>query len=164
MRKVLLLGAGMIVLSLTAWAGESGRAAVEAAHRAVQAQLRDPASAVFRDVGASERGDVCGEVDSRNIEGGRTGFARFVYDHRTGKAILALHDPDFRQFFIMDDNEYTNGNAALITGEACGFVRKWAATCPADMARREAHAGALCALYDGGKNGRARLKKLIGMD
>ena len=136
--------------------------AITRASHAVRIQLRDPGSAVFRGMAVSARGDVCGQVDSRNAEGGRTGFARFVYDHASAKAALALHDPDFRQFFIMDDNEYTNGNAALITDDACRFVKDWVALCPAGQARAELRSRALCALYDGGSKGRARLKQIVG--
>lgn len=134
------------------------------ARHAVAAQLYAPASAVFRKTEATTVGDTCGEVDSRNIEGSRTGFARFIYDHKTQKAILSLRDPDFHQFFVMDDNEYTNGNAALITDDACRFVEKWVATCPSDLVRSELHAKALCSLYNGGSSGRSRLKKLVGGD
>jgi len=132
------------------------------AESAVRTQLHDPGSAVFRGMQTSATGDVCGEVDSRNIEGGRTGFARFLFDHQTAKAALALHDPDFHQFFAMDDNEYTNGNAAIIADDACSFVKKWVAMCPVDMAREEIRAKSLCTLYNGGSKGRARLKTIIG--
>jgi hypothetical protein len=63
----------------------------------------------------------------------------------------------------MDDNEYTNGNAALITDDACRFVEKWVATCPSGLVRDELHAKALCSLYKGGSSGRSRLKKLVGV-
>jgi hypothetical protein len=78
--------------------------------------------------------------------------------------MLALRDPDFRQFFVMDDNEYTNGNAPAITDDACRFVRTWVALCPADMARQEMRSRKLCALYDGGSLGRAKLKRIVGAD
>jgi hypothetical protein len=61
----------------------------------------------------------------------------------------------------MDDNEYTNGNAVLITDDACRFVQRWVALCPYDLARSEFHAKAMCSLYHEGSSGRARLKKLV---
>ena len=46
--------------------------------RAVAAKLRDPESALFRDiVGTDDM--VCGEVNARNALGGYTGFQPFVY-------------------------------------------------------------------------------------
>jgi hypothetical protein len=159
-----LMFAAGILLCTSLRADPAADSAIARARQAVRVQLYDPGSARFRNVKASAQGDVCGQVDSRNVEGGRTGFARFVYDHRTRTAALALRDPDFRQFFIMDDNEYTNGNAAVITDDACRFVRSWVGLCPSDMARREMHARALCALYDGGSTGRARLKRIVGAD
>lgn len=152
------LGAGFS----SALAAPPGKGLIAEARHAVGAQLYAPASAVFRRTETTSLGDTCGEVDSRNIEGSRTGFARFIYDHKTRKALLSLHDPDFHQFFVMDDNEYTNGNAALITDDACRFVEKWVATCPSDLVRNELHAKALCSLYKAGSNGRSRLKKLVG--
>lgn len=141
-----------------------GSVVIAGALNAVGAQLYAPSSAVFRKTETTARGDTCGLVDSRNIEGSRTGFARFIYDHNTRKAVLSLHDPDFHQFFVMNDNEYTNGNAALITDDACRFVDNWVATCPSDLVRSELHAKALCSLYRGGSSGRLRLKKLVRAD
>lgn len=160
---VLMLGVGILPCAPLR-ADPAADSAIARARQAVRVQLYDPGSARFRNVKASAQGDVCGQVDSRNIEGGHTGFARFVYDHRTRTAALALRDPDFRQFFVMDDNEYTNGNAAVITDDACRFVRSWVSLCPSATARREMHARALCALYDGGSRGRARLKRIVGAD
>lgn len=56
--------------------------------------------------------------------------------------------------FVMDDNEYIDGNAAVITDDACSFVNKWVAVYPAALAREEFRAKSLCALYDGGSKGR----------
>jgi hypothetical protein len=154
---LVVLGTSLSAVTARPMSGISSKARL-----AARAELYAPASAVFRGMETTPLGDACGEIDSRNIEGSRTGFARFIYDHKTQKAALSLHDPDFHQFFVMDDNEYTNGNAALITDDACRFVEKWVATCPSDLARRELHAKALCNLYHGGSSGRSRLKTLVG--
>lgn len=161
-RSTYLIMTVIFLFSAGAMAQEGVRDAIATAKQAVLAQLHDPGSAVFRGVKVSVKQDVCGQVDSRNVEGGRTGYARFIFDHRTRKTTLSLHDPNFRQFFVMVENEYTNGNAVVITDDACSFVRSWTSMCPADMARGDVHAKALCALYFGGAKGRARLKKIVG--
>ena len=153
-----------IILCAPVASAQSAQDTAAAAQTAVRKQLFAPDSAMFRRVAATKAGNVCGEVDSRNIEGGRTGYARFVYDRRKKRATLSLHDPDFRQFFVMDDNEYTNGNAAVITNDACRFTQLWVSTCTPDLAREERHAQKLCKLYAGGPRERARLKTLVGLD
>lgn len=72
--------AAALLLALCVMAGECSADAIGNARLAVQKQLYAPKSAVFKNVRVSPIGDVCGEVDSQNIEGGRTGFAHFVYD------------------------------------------------------------------------------------
>ena len=69
------------------------------------------------------------------------------YDRKTRKALLSLRDPDFHQFFVMDDNEYTNGNAALITDDACRFVEKWVATCPFGYRSKRAFTPRRCVIF-----------------
>src|ERR1700761_1767526 len=161
--RTCLLAAALALCAPLA-AAQPAQDAVSSAQAAVRKQLFAPDSATFRRVTATRTGNVCGEVDSRNIEGGRSGYARFVYDRRKETATLSLHDPDFRQFFVMDDNEYTNGNAAVITNDACRFTQLWVSTCTPDLAREERHAQKLCKLYAGGPRERARLKTLVGFD
>jgi hypothetical protein len=132
------------------------------AHEAVTSQLYNPASAIFRNDAIGRHASVCGEVDSRNREGGRTGFARYVFDNRNGSTLLLLRNPDFHQFFVMDDNEYTNGNAALITDDACRFIDEWNAVCTEAQVKSEKVATSQCKLYRGGPQTRARLKRLVG--
>lgn len=50
------------------------------ARAAVARNLRDPASAQFRDVKPGTPGYVCGEANGKNAYGAYSGFARFIVD------------------------------------------------------------------------------------
>lgn len=64
---------GLAVVALKLFAGADEFAGAKAR---VSAQLKDPASAEFKDV--DQAGDrVCGEVNARNSFGGYTGFVPF---------------------------------------------------------------------------------------
>lgn len=54
---------------------------------AVKAELRDPASARFRNVRTMASGITCGEVNAKNAVGGYSGFQKFIVDRR-GQAIV----------------------------------------------------------------------------
>lgn len=73
MTRALLLGC---VVVLTACGGSQH----SDAKQQIADQLKDPASAQFRNVRAStlRDTDVCGEVNAKNSFGGYTGFKRFV--------------------------------------------------------------------------------------
>lgn len=61
---------------------------------AVQAQLKDPDSAQFRNLAASED-VVCGEVNAKNAFGGYVGHTRFIY---VGTSVM-MEQPDDGGFF-----------------------------------------------------------------
>jgi hypothetical protein len=73
-----------LVIGLTAALGLSGCSggAEDAAKKLVADQLRDPASAQFREVKVVKQQDgseaVCGEVNGKNAYGGYVGFRGFV--------------------------------------------------------------------------------------
>jgi hypothetical protein len=66
----------------------SGASIIPEAKAAVQAGLRDPDSAQFRDVvvyGTSNKRTVCGSVNAKNGYGGYTGYYPFMYEELTKK-------------------------------------------------------------------------------
>lgn len=67
MRRLLLLGLTALL---------TGCGATSDAKEAVAAQLKDPASAQFKDV-RKVKDYVCGEVNGKNAYGGYVGFKRF---------------------------------------------------------------------------------------
>ena len=73
MMRAVLLGC---LLILAACSGQQH----SEARQQVAAQLKDPASAQFRNVRSStlRETDVCGEVNAKNSFGGYTGFKRFI--------------------------------------------------------------------------------------
>lgn len=75
MRKAVLLGA--LLLAACQWLPGSDQNKIEAAQARVAEELRDPASAQFRNVRTKD-GWVCGEVNGSNAYGAHAGFQRFV--------------------------------------------------------------------------------------
>jgi hypothetical protein len=57
------------------------------ARQAVQARLKDPESAQFRNLRETSTGNVCGEVNARNEMGGYTGFKQFIVSDSGGAII-----------------------------------------------------------------------------
>lgn len=66
------------------------------ARAAVRAELRDPASAQFRNVRARSGGGFCGEVNSKNGFGGMTGFAIFSVD--ASSEVIWLHEHKYPEY------------------------------------------------------------------
>ena len=59
--------------------------AVEAAKKAVEANLKDPLSVQYRNVKAYKPINiVCGEFNAKNSMGGYVGFTYFIYDKAQG--------------------------------------------------------------------------------
>jgi hypothetical protein len=79
-----ILRISALVMALTALLGLSGCSggAEDAAEKLVADQMRDPASAQFREVKVVKQQDgseaVCGEVNGKNAFGGYVGFRGFV--------------------------------------------------------------------------------------
>ena len=76
-----LVAAIALTISAHAMANQTPLTAKElvAVKTAVNGQLKDPASAQYRNVRVSTKSAaVCGEVNAKNSLGGYTGFARFV--------------------------------------------------------------------------------------
>jgi len=77
----------LIVLSALALLGcgkpvSSEEAYISFVQEQVRERLREPSSAVFRDVGGDrDSNTACGEVNARNGYGGMTGFEYFVYEN-----------------------------------------------------------------------------------
>jgi hypothetical protein len=64
------------------------------ARMAVQAELKDPDSAQFRNIVASETA-ACGEVNAKNAFGGYVGYTRFIY---VGSTVLMEYPNDGGMF------------------------------------------------------------------
>lgn len=101
MRRAVIL---MILLALSGCgAVRHGRAASDA-EGAIRRSMRDPESTTFRDVfspGHANQQVVCGEVNSANGFGGKTGYRRFIstagtvnYDPATDQIDARRPPPD----------------------------------------------------------------------
>ncbi|MGE4334467.1 MAG: hypothetical protein AB7E55_00645 [Pigmentiphaga sp.] len=81
--KVRLFAAVVLVIQLVACGGGEQAAVIEKAQGDIVSQLKDPASAQFRNVVVSKTGKgfylVCGEVNARNAYGGYVGFKPFIW-------------------------------------------------------------------------------------
>jgi hypothetical protein len=71
---------------------------------AIKLQLRDPKSAEFRRIFVSYRAEgveaACGEVNSNNATGGKTGFKRFAADGRVFAILEGDNDTDFNEVWV----------------------------------------------------------------
>ena len=90
-----------IILGLAAAACERSREAQEqdfarAAEDYVRTQLKDPASAQFRNVHISEKGFACGEINAKNSYGGYNGFTAFFVNQETGEVFLYDQNQNWR--------------------------------------------------------------------
>lgn len=78
-----------------------GSGEIEKGKDAIKHQLRDPSSAEFRNVFISVKADgvqaACGEVNSNNAFGGKTGFKRFVADGRVFAVLEKANDSEFNE-------------------------------------------------------------------
>jgi hypothetical protein len=61
---------------------------IPAARKLIAAQLRDPDSTQFRNDSLRPTGWLCGELNSKNGEGGYVGFRKFVSGGRSGDYYL----------------------------------------------------------------------------
>lgn len=71
------------------------------AKHAVRENLKDPMSAVFKEVYVTKDG-VCGEVNAKNGYGGYSGFSRFVFAKKAGVALINPDDPSSEESLLFD--------------------------------------------------------------
>jgi hypothetical protein len=94
--KTLALTAACFVLAgagASAWWYQREHAPTEAAKEAIRATLKDPDSALFREVRFySFTGATCGQFNAKNSMGGYVGYRKFVFTH-TGK--LSVQGDDY---------------------------------------------------------------------
>lgn len=70
------------IIALTGLVCACGVGAEDEARKAVARNLRDPASAQFRDVAVYDK-YVCGEINGKNGMGAYAGFLRFWFNRET---------------------------------------------------------------------------------
>lgn len=82
-------------------ANKGGQQAVmiAAAKKAAAYDLKDPASAQYRNVRVSDvlPTYVCGEINAKNSYGGYVGFTPFYYSHDDGSVVVAKADDEIDQ-------------------------------------------------------------------
>lgn len=67
----------------------------DAAKREVEKNLKDPASAQYRNMKKSAIGAICGEVNAKNSMGGYSGFGKFMYFPSQEKIVMSPDEDSF---------------------------------------------------------------------
>lgn len=89
-RATVSIAAAVLLLTQPALATEDPK--VAQAKSALEAELVDPMSAVYRSITVSPRG-VCGEYNAKNKFGGYNGFKWFGWTEATGRLSFAEQAP-----------------------------------------------------------------------
>ncbi|WP_251962295.1 hypothetical protein [Pseudomonas sp. Marseille-Q5299] len=95
MKRFALVGLAGIVLT------GCGKGDIDLAREAVAAQMKDPASAQFRNervVGGD--GTVCGEVNGKNSAGGYAGFISYAALRKDDGSYMALLESEGRNITV----------------------------------------------------------------
>ncbi len=78
--KIVICAVGAAAIALAAlWVNYESWVTIPRIRAHVAAQFRDPVSTQFRNDRIAKLGPLCGEVNSKNGNGGYVGFSRFIY-------------------------------------------------------------------------------------